>query len=803
MKSIKLFFLATLALVAAGFAACSDDDFKPGPGVDGAQVYFPETIPDQINLEEEASSFTIPVKRISTEGALSIAIMSEDESGLFNIPSTVDFTAGQESADLVITYDKTKIDGDKEYPIALLLNDEKNTTPYGNSSLHVTVAVWPWVLMEANEGKGKYREDFFSGMFSGLPNPEVEVKIYQHKSKQGIYMVEDMFGWNVLTETLGDSQEALEAEVCTYNPTNITIDASNPNQVVIPTQQTGIVMKMDNYGKLAIMTAKFGTLSEGVITFPVQGILMNVESVHDATHGSPANRGGMFRIILPGYEAVDYSLTATYDGMKVSADGETTSAVIDFGYGADVTGISYVFASGDVTKEADQYAAKIADGTAENIAEVSDFVQGAGSVSIEAELTDAGNYTIIAVPHDSSTKPRAKEVAATTFYFPGLGGNDNPVEIAAALYKVSEYPDAAAYVTQCPDYSSILYEISGTDITSVKTYMNKTSVIANAPALGLTLQQIMDQYGRALAAADVAELNQTGKHWNIFINLNPDESYTLLVEASNSFGKKKLISTQPFSTAGVPYAGDLVLGQYTMSYTTQGVTFNNLFKLKATMNSLTDFQVVDFALDGDGSVWKAAYDQNANTLTLSGVKVGEEARGNLFGKITTYYDADNSSAYGFFSFAGEGSKGDDPCVITIDPSSKQLSALQTEIEVPLLEVLDDNGNLGDVIDILGLYYSDGTKIAPHNGSASSFAAPQVRQARQARLLSKRVNIPFSSVRIPMANRFESIATFGRRASDFTASNGLRTLSVKSAKCEPLPKQRSLRPLESVTFQAVK
>lgn len=44
MKSIKIFFLATVAIVAGLFTACSDDDFKAGPEVDGAQVYFPENV---------------------------------------------------------------------------------------------------------------------------------------------------------------------------------------------------------------------------------------------------------------------------------------------------------------------------------------------------------------------------------------------------------------------------------------------------------------------------------------------------------------------------------------------------------------------------------------------------------------------------------------------------------------------------------------------------------------------------------------------------------------------------------------
>lgn len=55
MKSIKIFFLATVAIVAGLFTACSDDDFKAGPEVDGAQVYFPENVTPSI-----ASATTSP-----------------------------------------------------------------------------------------------------------------------------------------------------------------------------------------------------------------------------------------------------------------------------------------------------------------------------------------------------------------------------------------------------------------------------------------------------------------------------------------------------------------------------------------------------------------------------------------------------------------------------------------------------------------------------------------------------------------------------------------------------------------------
>lgn len=83
MKSIKIFFLATVAIVAGLFTACSDDDFKAGPEVDGAQVYFPENVTTQHSISDDVSSIAIPVKRIAKDEALTVAVLASDESGLF------------------------------------------------------------------------------------------------------------------------------------------------------------------------------------------------------------------------------------------------------------------------------------------------------------------------------------------------------------------------------------------------------------------------------------------------------------------------------------------------------------------------------------------------------------------------------------------------------------------------------------------------------------------------------------------------------------------------------------------------
>ena len=114
MKSIKIFFLATVAIVAGLFTACSDDDFKEGPEVDGAQVYFPENVTTQRSISDDVSSIAIPVKRIAKDEALTVAVLASDESGLFTIPSSVSFAAGKETSELLNAIARNKLEDGQE-----------------------------------------------------------------------------------------------------------------------------------------------------------------------------------------------------------------------------------------------------------------------------------------------------------------------------------------------------------------------------------------------------------------------------------------------------------------------------------------------------------------------------------------------------------------------------------------------------------------------------------------------------------------------------------------------------------------
>lgn len=179
-------------------------------------------------------------------------------------------------------------------------------------------------------------------------------------------------------------------------------------------------------------------------------------------------------------------------------------------------------------------------------------------------------------------------------------------------------------------------------------------------------------------------------------------------------------------------------------------------------------------------VWYATYDSAKSTLTMSGVQLGREDNGNLLGKFTEALTPDQTRGYGIFSFATEESEGSDPIVLTIDPASKQVSALTTDVEVPVADF-----TVNKIVGALAAYYADGTTITKQSGTTSAASAAKVQGVR--------TKIPFSSVRVPahigksLDSRGLQMNTTFVRNSDNT-NHGVRTLSVKTAKCEPLPKQ---------------
>lgn len=774
MKYITKFLLMGIVAVAGLLSACtSSDDFEPGPKDSGAQVYFPNTIPSEFNVGDDESSVTIPVRRVVTDAAMTVNILAsieQGQEGILNIPSSVSFEAGSDLANLVITFDRSALVDGTEYKASLLLNDEQNLTQYGNNMIDITIIPWPWEEL----GTGKYRDGWLCGLFEGNL-VELDVTIHKHKSQEGVYMVEEMFGWTFMTEFFGATQSQLSGQF-SYTPTNITIDCSDPANVKIAKQYTGITEGVYNYGDFLIESAAPGTFVNGVITFPEKGI--NAYMTGYSSDPLPTNPDGTFRIMLPGAEITDYTLTAAYGGMLVNSDNSSASAVIDFTYGADVTGINYVIAEGDVEASAATLAAQIANGTAENILSVEEFTAGAGSVSIKADLTTPGPYTVVALPLDKENKPLESNAAAASFYFPGMDGGDIPdCDVEAMMGSVSENkPDA---LEKKPDESSLYFKISGSELKTLHLLAMSTSNIETLVAQGASYEEIIASYGQDFSSIAVPTINETGYYENIWINLNENTSYTMLVQATNIYGRSKVLAVEK-STAAVDtswYTGELAIGKYDMVYQSvedgETITSSCTFTVNPVKGSENEFTIKDLGLNNTTS-WYASYDSATHKFTVSGVEVGYEDLGSRFGQGWGYYDQAGTMILGFFSFANEQSNGTDPCVFSVDATTGQINQLET-----LLQVLVADAASGKILGYLTQYLPGETVITYAENASSSAVQPSSKQAIRHTATAKYMKA---------TDRFSDHVATAKCAEmpKSAAHSGVRTLDVKTAKCEPLP-----------------
>ena len=161
----------------------------------------------------------------------------------------------------------------------------------------------PWESM----GMATYREDIVAGLF-GLDNHVYEVEIEKNVETPGLYRLVNPYG-----AAFPENEEGYYDASKNYY---VVIDAQDPTAVTILNTNVG----MDwGYGEFSVWSladynltkgatkeqvaaaGMFGTLENGVITFPTKTLLV---SMADYQNGAImyANTNGKFAVALPGYE---------------------------------------------------------------------------------------------------------------------------------------------------------------------------------------------------------------------------------------------------------------------------------------------------------------------------------------------------------------------------------------------------------------------------------------------------------------------------------------------------------------------
>lgn len=533
MKTFRYLIYTIVSLLAAGLVSCTEEEFYPGePELENCYgVYFPEEQPNataHMLNPADPRTLTFNISRLNEEDAITVPVVVEgSEEGIFEVAPVI-FEDGQKDAVVTVSFDKAE--NSKNYSCRLSVEDPQYALVYGQNPLSVefsfTIIEWELVTGPNGEKTGMWRDDLITGIFNssafvpGMMNAEHEVTIYERKDKENYYRID-----NAYSETYVKSMvvEQLAAGVTCSNP-SLIIDASDPDHVWMDLQSTGVDFGPSYYGLISVCSNVeevisgadnlYGTLKNGVIEFPANGLLLSLAGY---SAGLPyANASGKTRLILPGYEAPDYSLAVQAGSCT---DGQLPVA---FQKGTDVAAVKYAVYQGRLDDgQVFSYADNIINGTETNAKTL-----GKDETVVAVSGLATGFYTLVAVAFDAENNSQG--YTSVSFGYVAKG-DDKSVNIDAGLIVSDKYAPQG-YTSE----NSMEFYIYGEDIENAYMSLFTTSSLAGASDDVIASALVSQAADTQLGSAEISEINNGG-YVDIFVGLNPATSYTLVVYAENGY----------------------------------------------------------------------------------------------------------------------------------------------------------------------------------------------------------------------------------------------------------------------------
>ena len=427
-KIFKSAFVALVALIGLTMTSCVNKYDYDAATASGEQVYFDNST-SKVALSKDATSFTVPVLRVATTEAATIALTSKDESGIFTIPSSVSFAAGENKALVTIGYDPTKLEYDDFKSITLSLSDTSYGTPYGSSSLSFLAGIpSPFVTI----GKAKFMD---SWMYDA--ETYFDVTLQQNEINPDIYRIVNPY--NEILVKGGYSPNYVKKGPSEY----LTFQLRHAGEEV-----GGAILTRDNLVTFEPFRTGYyiSDYDSGDTDGEVWGFHVSDDKFHSSWHveaaylkscvtaykedGTPGQInlapwyyvigvGGwnksqedkQIEIIFPGFTPADYSAELAYSGIFTDAS-EKVFAVGSLTLGADAQEVKAIVM--DAAVDANAVADAIAAGELEAI----DVAAGSIQVPIPEDLT--GKLQIIVVVLAGET---VKNVVAAPFEYYGGGAS--------------------------------------------------------------------------------------------------------------------------------------------------------------------------------------------------------------------------------------------------------------------------------------------------------------------------------------------------------------------------------------------
>lgn len=541
MKIFNRIFAASVAAIAA-LTACTTEEYVPATPPTGAQVYISADNPSTVTLSRQSESFSLSVLRVDDSADAAYIVEVTDSNTVFFSQIVTDveisFAKGEKECKLVIAVNQDNLVDGESYPLDFRIRDEKATTAYGLSVFSMlAVLPEPYVLL----GTATLHEDLLTTFFDVETGKAWECEVYENANVPGVLYFKNAFTSEYPYNEPGD-----------YVTTDkyFMVNIKDPDKVYIPYQGLGMDWGYGEFGVVSLISAYFegapdnwGTLKDGVITFPQKGILIQMADYNDGGFYT-SNGSGAFVIHLPGAILTDYSVEASYSGMFVDPEGNA-EPVIDIAAGDDVAAVNYLI----ISQDQDVYAAL------EGIVAEADSVQTVEIVDNAARIQPAlepGLYYMVYCPVDAEGGLQADDADVLDFYFPGASAEKPEVEATLQALDIDKvFSESIISKYGLANYNSFAFVIGGKDIKSVRTLMAETSVIEGAAAEeGLTLEMLCAKYGEDDTEA-VSAIEADGYYANGYLNLSAETSYTMIVNIENVYGSTTCL-TATYVTAAIP-----------------------------------------------------------------------------------------------------------------------------------------------------------------------------------------------------------------------------------------------------------
>ncbi len=143
-------------------------------------------------------------------------------------------------------------------------------------------------------GKGTIVDGFCTPLF-GKPDITATCDVYEEAKTPGLYMI-TKYQQEVAAKFFGVDVDVMAPyEGGNWKITEVIVDATNPNKVVISEQDYGVCVN-SSYGFFLIETEPSGKLENGVITFPAEEVYIGIPGLEKWYY---TNDDGSFKITLP------------------------------------------------------------------------------------------------------------------------------------------------------------------------------------------------------------------------------------------------------------------------------------------------------------------------------------------------------------------------------------------------------------------------------------------------------------------------------------------------------------------------